>query len=44
MKRRYRKIKDGCEIQKTITKGKITFKCKNLNRKPTAEEIVRSLK
>ena len=41
---RYRKIKGKCEIQKTISKGRVTFKCRGIRRKPTAEEIIDSLK
>lgn len=42
--RRRHIIKGTCEIKVTTNKGKTTFKCKNIRRKPTAQEIISSLK
>ncbi len=44
MKRTYRKIKNSCEIIITKTKRGMTFKCKNLKRKPKVQEIIDKLK
>lgn len=39
-----RTIKDKCDIQITKFEGGLFMKCKNLNREPTAEEIIDSIK
>ena len=41
--RRYKKISNGCEIDIKKKKGRIFFKCKNLKRSPSAQEIIESL-
>lgn len=43
MVRRTLKIVKGCQVVTTNGKSKITFKCKNLKRKPSAKEIIDSI-
>lgn len=43
-KRRYMKIKDSCVVKQTIKKGVRTFKCQNLKRSPSAQEVIDSVK
>jgi len=35
---------DECILEKRIVNGRRTFKCKNLRRLPTAQEIIENLK
>ena len=39
-----RKKVGNCEVTKKIIGGRRIFKCKNLKRPPTAEEIIKELK
>jgi len=34
----------SCEMTETVINGRRTFKCRNLKRAPTADEIVKSIK
>ena len=41
----YKKREYGnCQIEESIVNGKRYFKCKNLKRTPTAQEIIESLR
>jgi len=44
MAKRIKRKVGNCEITETVINGRRTFKCRNLKRAPTADEIVRELK
>jgi hypothetical protein len=41
---RVKKISGSCMIDVTRSKGRVTMKCRNLRRAPTAQEIIDSVK
>lgn len=44
MEIRTRKIKDKCEIETIKTEDTIMMRCKNLRRRPNAQEIIDEVK
>ena len=44
MARRIRRKVGTCEIIENVINGRRTFKCRNLKRAPSAQEIINSIK
>ncbi len=44
MAQRIKRKIGSCEITETVINGRRTFKCRNLRRAPTADEVINSIK
>ena len=44
MAQRIKRKVGSCEITETVINGRRTFKCRNLKRAPTAQEVINSIK